>query len=134
MIQCDWAVRNLDLFPVEVNKAQLRHIAKGSRNRHHICTKIVSARKVGSLGFEELKKMGVVLKSPVFHNLQRKMMLHIKFDPKFIDANLSLIKEQYPFSAITNSYPYWITLMVVIPYAEHIYLRWLISRSFDQLF
>ncbi len=95
--KCDWAVRNLDLFPVEVNKADYDTLLRVPGIGTISARKIVSARKVGSLGFEELKKMGVVLKrAQYFITCRGKMMPHIKFDPKFIDANLSLDKRAIP--------------------------------------
>ncbi len=60
--KCAWALRNMHLFPVEVNRAPLEVLLRvpgiGSRSAY----KITEARKYTSLTFEDLKKMRVVLK------------------------------------------------------------------------
>lgn len=58
----DWALRNLHIFPVEINKADYHLILRvpgiGVKN----AKKIITARRCHSLGFEDLHKMGIVLK------------------------------------------------------------------------
>ncbi len=60
--KCNWALNNLASFPVEVNRADyyvlLRVPGIGVRG----AKRIVMARRHGTLGFENLKKMGIVLK------------------------------------------------------------------------
>ncbi|MDE5896491.1 MAG: biotin synthase, partial [Clostridia bacterium] len=60
--KCAWALRNLHLFPVEVNRAPLEVLLRvpgiGARSAY----KITEARRYASLTFEHLKKMRVVLK------------------------------------------------------------------------
>ncbi len=60
--KCAWALRNLHLFPVEVNKAPVEVLLRvpgiGARSAY----KIAEARKYASLTFETLAKMRVVLK------------------------------------------------------------------------
>ena len=60
--KCCWALRHMDQFPVEINQAPyeilLRIPGVGVRSARRIAT----ARRAGSLGFEDLKKLGVVLK------------------------------------------------------------------------
>lgn len=60
--KCDWAVHHLELFPVEVLKADyfllLRIPGVGPKS----AKRIVEARRSGALTFEDLKKIGVVLK------------------------------------------------------------------------
>lgn len=60
--KCDWAVHHLELFPVEVLKADyfllLRIPGVGPKS----AKRIVEARRSGALSFEDLKKIGVVLK------------------------------------------------------------------------
>ena len=57
-----WALNNIHLFPIEINRAPYEMLlrvpgigVKGAR-------KIVSSRRIGPLHFEDLKKLGVVLK------------------------------------------------------------------------
>ncbi len=60
--KCAWALRNLHLFPVEVNRAPLETLLRvpgiGARSAQNI----LSARRYTALSFEHLKKMRVVLK------------------------------------------------------------------------
>ncbi len=60
--KCAWALRNLQLFPVEVNRAPLEVLLRvpgiGARSAY----RIMEARKYTRLTFEDLKKMRVVLK------------------------------------------------------------------------
>jgi len=56
-----WALRNLNYFPVDINKAEPRMLARipgiGMGSVH----KIISGRKYRSLNWEHLKKMGIAL-------------------------------------------------------------------------
>ena len=60
--KCAWALRNMHLFPVEVNRAPLEMLLRvpgiGARNAY----KIIEARKYNTLSFESLQKMRVSLK------------------------------------------------------------------------
>ncbi len=57
-----WALRNLDLFPVEVNRASYAELMRVPGIGAVTARRIIRARKMSSVGFDELKKMGVVLK------------------------------------------------------------------------
>ena len=60
--KCCWALRHLEFFPVEVNRADYEALLRvpgiGVTSAHRILT----ARRVGPLTFEGLKRLGVVLK------------------------------------------------------------------------
>ncbi len=60
--KCGWALRNLQFFPVEVNRAPLEVLLRvpgiGARSAY----KITEARKYAKLTFADLQKMRVVLK------------------------------------------------------------------------
>ena len=60
--KCAWALKNMQLFPVEINRAPLETLLRvpgiGARNAH----KIVEARRYATLAFEDLVKMKVALK------------------------------------------------------------------------
>lgn len=60
--KCDWALRHLDLFPVEINKAPLEMLMRVPGIGYRMAAKIVRARRIGPIGFEDLKRMRVVLK------------------------------------------------------------------------
>jgi predicted DNA-binding helix-hairpin-helix protein len=60
--KCAWALKNMHLFPVEVNHAPLEMLLRvpgiGAKNAY----KIIEARKYTKLTFESLTKMRVALK------------------------------------------------------------------------
>ena len=60
--KCAWALRNMHLFPVEINRAPLETLLRvpgiGAKNAY----KIMEARKYTKLNFEDLTKMRVALK------------------------------------------------------------------------
>lgn len=87
--KCDWAVRNLELFPVEINKADyytlLRVPGIGTRS----ASRIIAARRHAKLSFGDIKKMGVVLKRAVyFITCNGKMMYHIPMEENYITRQL----------------------------------------------
>lgn len=60
--KCDWALRNLDKFPVEVNKAPIEMLMRVPGIGYRMAEKIVRARRIAPLSYEDLRKMRVVLK------------------------------------------------------------------------
>lgn len=64
--KCDWALRHLDQFPVEINKASLETLLRVPGIGYKMAEKIVRARRICSLTFEDLKRMRVVLKRARF--------------------------------------------------------------------
>lgn len=87
--KCDWAVRHLDLFPVEINKASYDMLLRIPGIGPKSVQRIVMARKYGSVSFEMLKKMGVVMKrAQYFITCNGKMMNRIPIDERFITSCL----------------------------------------------
>ncbi len=60
--KCAWALRNMHLFPVEINTAPPELLVRVPGIGFKSAYKIVSARKYGKLQFEHLAKMRVTLK------------------------------------------------------------------------
>ncbi len=60
--KCAWALRNMHLFPVEVNTAPLASLLRVPGIGAKSAYKIIAARKYGKISFENLVKMRVVLK------------------------------------------------------------------------
>lgn len=60
--KCAWALRNMHLFPVEVNSAPLETLLRVPGIGAKSAYRITEARRYATLGFDELKKMRVVLK------------------------------------------------------------------------
>ena len=57
--KCDWALRHLELFPVEVNRADYYTLLRVPGMGVKSAQRIVAARKSGPLDFDALKKIGV---------------------------------------------------------------------------
>lgn len=57
-----WAIRNLHIFPIEINKADYQTLLRVPGIGVKSAQTIVSSRKLCSLGYDDLKKIGVVLK------------------------------------------------------------------------
>lgn len=64
--KANWALNNFHLFPLEVNKADYEMLLRVPGIGPISAKRIVRARRVQSLGFYNLKKLGVVLKRAVF--------------------------------------------------------------------
>lgn len=60
--KCDWALRNISLFPVEINKADYNTLLRVPGIGVKSAIKIISARRFTSIDFYDLKKLGIVLK------------------------------------------------------------------------
>ena len=60
--KCDWALRHMELFPVEINTAPYEMILRIPGIGVRSALKIVKARRVSRLTFDSLKKMRVSMK------------------------------------------------------------------------
>jgi len=60
--KCCWALRHPDFFPVEVNRADYEVLLRVPGVGVRSARRILTARRVGPLTFEGLKRLGVVLK------------------------------------------------------------------------
>lgn len=60
--KCAWAIRHLDLFPVEINKVPLEMLLRVPGIGAKSAQKILSARRYARLRYEDLARMRVVLK------------------------------------------------------------------------
>ena len=101
--KCDWAVRHLETFPVEVMTADyyqlLRVPGLGVNSARRICR----ARRYGGLRFEDLKKMGVVLKRAMyFITCQGRVYMPFRMDEGFITTNLLGLKERLPENVVRS--------------------------------
>lgn len=101
--KCDWAVRHLEAFPVEVMTADyyqlLRVPGLGVNSARRICR----ARMYGGLRFEDLKKMGVVLKRAMyFITCQGRVYMPFRMDERFITTNLLGLKERLPENVVRS--------------------------------
>lgn len=96
--KCDWALQHLEQFPVEINRADYHTLLRVPGIGVNSARRICSARKTARLGFEDLKKMGVVLKRALyFITCSGKMMYPTKLEEDYITRNLLSIHEKLPF-------------------------------------
>lgn len=87
--KCDWAVRHLELFPVEINKADYYTLLRVPGIGTKSARRIIAARRHAKLGFDDIKKMGVVLKRALyFITCEGKMMYHIPIEENYITRQL----------------------------------------------
>lgn len=87
--KCDWAVRHLELFPVEINTADMAILLRVPGIGVKSARRIVLARRHGSIDFTDLKKMGVVLKRALyFITCKGKMMYSTKIEEEYIVNHL----------------------------------------------
>ncbi|HIV12871.1 MAG TPA: putative DNA modification/repair radical SAM protein [Candidatus Pullilachnospira stercoravium] len=95
--KCDWALRHLEQFPVEINRADYHTLLRVPGIGVRSAGKIVRARQYGTLTFEDLKKMRVVLKRAVyFITCGGRMMYRTRLDEDYILRNLLDPREMPP--------------------------------------
>lgn len=98
--KCCWALRHLEMFPVEINRADYYTLLRVPGIGYKSAGRIVKARRMGTLAFEDLKKMGVVLKRALyFITCSGRMMYPVRMDEDYITRNLLNTKERLPEGA-----------------------------------
>lgn len=87
--KCDWAVRHLEQFPVEVMTADYPSLLRVPGLGVRSAQRIVQARRTGRLEFSDLKKLGVVLKRAMyFLTCQGRMLMPVRMEENFITSQL----------------------------------------------
>lgn len=87
--KCNWALKHLDIFPVEINRADYKVLLRVPGIGYRSASRIVKARRLGQLDFADLKRIGVVLKRALyFITCKGKMMYSTKMDEDYISRNL----------------------------------------------
>jgi len=95
--KCNWALKHLEQFPVEVNRAEYKVLLRVPGIGYKSASRIVQARRYGTLDFTDLKKIGVVLKRALyFITCNGKMMYPTKVEEDYITRNLLSTKEKLP--------------------------------------
>lgn len=96
--KCDWALSHLEQFPVDVQTAAYQMLLRVPGIGVKSALRIVQARKSARLTFEDLKKMGVVLKRALyFITCSGKQMYPVRLEEDYITRNLLYEKEKLPF-------------------------------------
>lgn len=87
--KCEWALRHLEHFPVEVNKASYHVLLRVPGIGVKSARRIVAARKSTKLDFENLKRIGVVLKrAHYFITCNGQMMYQTKIEEDYITRRI----------------------------------------------
>lgn len=87
--KCDWAVSHLEHFPVEINTADYFMLLRVPGIGERSARRIVGARRTHSLDFQDLKRIGVVLKRALyFITCNGKMMYATKLEEDYIIRNI----------------------------------------------
>ena len=95
--KCDWALRHLEYFPVEINTADYHMLLRVPGIGNKSALRIVKARTMGTLDFADLKRIGVVLKRAIyFITCKGKQMYPLKVEEDFITRQLLGVKEKLP--------------------------------------
>lgn len=88
--KCDWALRHLELFPVEINRASYQDLLKVPGIGNKSAYRILQARRSQKLDFPALKRIGVVLKrAQYFITCDGKMLYRIPIEEDFITRQLT---------------------------------------------
>lgn len=87
--KCDWAIRHLENFPIEINKADYYNLLRVPGIGVTSAKRIVAARRQAKLDFKDIKRMGVVLKRAIyFITCLGKMYYDTKLEESYITNHL----------------------------------------------
>ena len=87
--KCEWAIRHLEHFPVEINRAPYELLLRVPGIGVKSARRIIAARRSENLKFDHLKRIGVVLKrAHYFITCEGKMMYQTKIDEDYITRRI----------------------------------------------
>ena len=87
--KCEWAIRHLEHFPVEINRAPYELLLRVPGIGVKSARRIIAARRSENLKFDHLKRIGVVLKrAHYFITCDGKMMYQTKIDEDYITRRI----------------------------------------------
>ena len=88
--KCDWALSHLEHFPVEINTADFDTLLRVPGIGTKSASRIVKARQTGSLDYQALKAIGVVMKRAIYFITCNGRMMYqfLKIDEDYITRNL----------------------------------------------
>jgi len=103
--KCNWALEHLEIFPVEVNRADYYTLLRVPGIGYKSAARIVKARRLGMLDFKDLQKMGVVLKRALyFITCNGKMLYPTRIEQDYILRNLLSVGDKVPISVREMGY------------------------------
>ncbi len=101
----DWAVRHLEEFPIEINRASYEKLLRIPGVGVKSAQRIMAVRRSCNLTFGDLKKIGVVMKRAVyFITCNGRMMYPTKLEEDYIVRNLTSEKDRVQFGSDGMSY------------------------------
>ena len=101
----DWAVRHLEAFPVEINRASYDMLLRVPGIGVTGARRIVRARRSAKLDFQDLRKIGIVLKRALyFITCNGRMMYPTRLEEDYIVRNLTCDKDRVKFGSDGMSY------------------------------
>ncbi|MBR1854797.1 MAG: putative DNA modification/repair radical SAM protein [Lachnospiraceae bacterium] len=101
----DWAVGHLEQFPVEINRAPYEKLLRVPGIGMQSARRIVAARRSCNLNFENLKRLGVVLKRALyFITCSGKMMYPTKLEEDYIVRQLTEKEQRIRFGSDGMTY------------------------------
>lgn len=114
--KCNWALNHLEYFPVEVESADYHTLLRIPGVGVKSARRIMTARRLGSLDYQSLKKFGVVLKRAMyFITCGGKPMIPLRMNERFILTNLLGIRERLPASVTGEDRYEQISLLDLYP-------------------
>lgn len=91
--KCNWAIGHMEQFPVEIMKADYEMLLRVPGIGPIGARRILSARRTGPLSFDNLKKLGVVLKrAQYFITCGDKMAEGLRFTPETMVPQLEAME------------------------------------------
>ncbi len=95
--KCDWALRNLQYFPVEINRADYSLLLRVPGIGVRSAQRIIRSRRMQTLDFPDIKKLGVVLKrARFFITCKDRYIDRVAMNEDFIRQNLLAEKSPLP--------------------------------------
>lgn len=92
--KCEWAIRNIEKFPIEINTASAEMLLRVPGIGPTGVRKIISARRYGAINFEMLKKMRITLKrAQYFITCSGKMLYKIPLEQTFIRNRIADLEQ-----------------------------------------
>lgn len=107
--KCDWALSNINMFPMEINRASYDELLRIPGIGVKSARRIVGARKYCQLSYDNLKKLGVVLKRAKFFITCKGKF----YGDKSLDSNI--IKQHLLFDKNKKDNSNQVTFMSLYP-------------------
>ena len=98
--KCAWALKNMHLFPVEINAAPLEMLLRVPGIGTLGAYKVLKARRFGQIGFDDLAKMRVVLKR-ARHFITCGGKFYGSENPATVRTMLQLAADTRPFEQLS---------------------------------